>query len=762
MRAVTVRLVAIYLATVLTAACPAAAACPPGTPTLGAHYDPDELAIHFRVFSSRASRIDLYLYDTAFDADEKLVVSLKPDTASKVWAAVVPAATLRANGLTRVVYYGYRAWGPNWPFDSGWAKGSAAGFLADVDADGNRFNPNKLLIDPYAAELSHDPRHVRQPDSSPYMSGPQFRTRDSGKVAPKGIVLPPDATDVGTRPERRFKDEIIYEVHVRGLTMRDPEVPADERGTYAGAARKAEYLKALGVTAVEFLPVHEAGNDQNDIDPPSSNCNYWCYDTLGYFAPERRYAKDKCPGGPTREFKAMVKAFHDKGIKVYLDVVYNHTGEGGVVDLPDRACVLSWRGLDNPTYYQLTKDNRSYYDNSGVTGNFNCANPVVRNLILDSLKHWSRVMGVDGFRFDLAPILGNKFSRQPDGGGGFEFDPSDRLGPLARAVTELPVRPAAGGAGVDLIAEPWTGRQSPGDGPGYQLGRFPPGWAEWNDRFRDAFRKTQNKLGVKGEEVTPSELATRFAGSRDLFDRGGRRPWHSVNFIVAHDGMTLRDEYAYNHDGRRAWDQGGDAALQRQAARNGFAIPLVSAGVPMFTGGDEFYRTQFGNDNAYNRDVDWNYLDWAGVKAYQRHFDFARRAIAFRNAHPCLRPENFPDGTDHNRNGLPDIAWLRETGAAPDDAYWKDLDRHFLAFRVDASEYGEADVRSIYVGYNAWKDPVTVTLPSPGDGKKWHRVADTAGWMEPNGNFRDPGSEDRLDAATYEMKERSLLILVEK
>ena len=635
---------------------------PAGTPSLGAHYDQTGATINFRVYPSRATAIDLYLYDVAIDADEKSVVPMSKATDSDIWSADVSVATLTANGIAGTVFYGYRAWGPNWKRDNGWTKGTQAGFVSDVDSDGNRFNPNKLLIDPYAAELSHDPENLTHNDGLVYVSGAANRLKDSGRLAPKGIVLLPDDVDVGARPARAFREEIIYEVHVRGLTMLDASVPEKLRGTYAGAAKKADYLKDLGVTAVEFLPVHEFNNDHNAQDPNSVGNDYWGYDTLCFFAPDRHYSSDQSPGGPTREFKAMVKSFHDRGIKVYLDVVYNHSGEGDVQNSDGSAInILSWHGLDNPSYYELTKDNVFYYDNAGVNGNFNCANKVARDLILDSLQYWSKVMGVDGFRFDLAAILGNTLPQQrASDGQGFIYDkmPGDNV--LNRAVKELPVRPADGGTGVDLIAEPYTGD---GRQDGQQEGNFPLGWAEWNPRYRDNLREEQNRLGFTN--VTPGNLATGFAGSSDLFGDDGRKPWHSVNSIVEHDGPTLHDLYTFNlanNSGRRAWDQGGDQGLQRQAARDGFAFPVLSIGTPMFCGGDEFLRSTGGNDNPYNLDNPSNYLDWSLIQANKNHYAFSRRILAFRRAHSVLRPADFFEGKDHNGNGLKDITWYRDDG----------------------------------------------------------------------------------------------------
>jgi glycogen operon protein len=750
---------AAWLVGVLAGAAEADLAYPPGTPSLGAHFDKTGTNILFRVRSARATKIDLYLYATHFGADEEAVVPLRKEPSSDVWSVTVPVAELRAKGITGPVYYGYRAWGPNWPFDPSWTKGSTAGFTKDVDADGNRFDPNKLLLDPYAAEISHDPGNPRNGDDTIYASGGTHRAQDSGRKAPKGIVLMPDATDVGASPTRPLREEIIYEVHLRGLTKMDPSIAEEDRGTYHGAAQKAGYLQSLGITVIEFLPVHEFDNDRNDVDP--SRADYWGYDTLGFFAPDRRYARDKSPGGPTREFKAMVKAFHDRRIKVYLDVVFNHTGEGANFgpDQPDTAKLLSWRGFDNREYYELKNGNVFFYDDTGFgAGNFNCATQTVRDLILDSLRYWSQVMGVDGFRFDLAPVLGNTLDHQlPNKFLGFIFDKMAADNPLNRSVRELPVRPADGGPGVDLIAEPWTGT-----GEGQEQGNFPSGWAEWDDRFRDTFRRSQNRLGIR--DVTPGDLATRIAGSRDLYQDDGRKPWHSINSLVEHDGPCLRDLYSFTSDdrksGRLMWNQGGDPSLQRQACRNGFALPLLSIGTPMFTGGDEMYRTQFGNDNPYNIDSPKNYLNWSDIAAHQHHFDFARRVIAFRKAHPALRPADYFDGNDHNGNGLKDITWYRDDAVEPDNAYWGATDRHFLGYRIDGTEFHDP-ARSIYVGYNGWRLPVTITLPSPASGRAWYRAGDTAAWMEDQANFKDPGQEDRLNDRTYEMKERSILVLIE-
>jgi glycogen operon protein len=441
------------------------------------------------------------------------------------------------------IYYGYRAWGPNWPYDPAWVPGSITGFIADVDAAGNRFNPNKLLLDPYALEVSHDPLTPGQPDPTVYHSGAWSRngtpTRmiDTGPFAPKGIVMDLPIPDFGAKPRQPFKDEIIYEVHLRGLTKNDPNVPPNLQGTYAAAATRAEYLRALGVTAVEFQPIHETQNALNDLPQFVALHNYWGYDSFSFFAPDRRYSSDQSPGGPTREWIAMVKAFHDAGLKVYVDLVYNHHDEGDVDDADGTVAeIFSLRGLNNQDYFEaLSPTQTNLYENdNGVGPNVNCATTPFRNLVLDSLKYWTDVLGADGFRFDLAAVLGNANAQ-----GGYSFNRDDPNNILNRAVVELPARPATGGAGVDLIAEPYTANAR-----GQEQGNFPVGWSEWNDRFRDTFRTSQNKLGIKS--VTPGSMATRFAGSDDLFGPRGRAPWNSVNYITGHDDFTLRDLYSYN------------------------------------------------------------------------------------------------------------------------------------------------------------------------------------------------------------------------
>jgi isoamylase len=736
---------------------------------LGAKYDSTKSNLSFKVYSSRATRIELYLYSAATGAAEKAHYVMTQGS-NGVWSLTLSSLTLSSLGLSGTVYYGYRAWGPNWPYNASWTKGSSTGFISDVDASGNRFNPNKLLLDPYALEMSHDPTTATNSNGTIYASGATYRNVDSGSLAPKGIVLSGDSQSIGTKPTRAFKDDVIYETHVRGLTMNDPSVTAAYRGTYAGAAQKAAYLASLGVTAVEFLPVQETQNDTNDADPNSdTGDNYWGYMTLNYFAPDRHYAYDKSAGGPTREFKAMVKAFHDQGIKVLIDVVYNHTGEGGPWSSSDKTTynLYGMRGLDNPTYYSLTSDYQNSWDNTGTGGNYNTRNLVAQNLIVDSLAYWRDTLGVDGYRFDLASVLGNTCQH-----GCYNFDKTDTGNALNRILTELPPRSVNGGNGVDLIAEPWAI-----GGNSYQVGGFPVGWAEWNGMYRDAVRQAQNKLG--SATVTTGTLATRFAGSSDLYGDDGRAPWNSVNFLVAHDGFTLKDLYSCNgknnnqawpygpsdggEDNNNSWDQGSVASAQRQAARNGLALMMLSGGVPMMTGGDEMLRSLNCNNNPYNLDSSANWLNWS-LNTDQTNFQaFAKGMVAFRKAHPALRPTNFYSNVDNNGNVMEQLRWFRPDGTQADSTYFNDANNHSIAWRIDGSEFGDS-ASAIYIAHNAWSSQVNFTLPWPGNGKTWYRVTDTCSWSEGANQVRAPGSEDSIggENTSYGVCGRGTLVLIAK
>jgi len=724
---------------------------------LGAQLD-DAGHLQLAVRSGSAERIEAWLYAESFGAEALKRVVLEPRDGG-LFRGVVSADELANAGLSDTIYYGLRAWGPGWSYDASWTPGSEVGFSSDVTDEGHRFNPNKLLLDPYAKETSHDPFHAGHADGLAYTSGPDHRATDTGPFAPKGIVIAePDASAAWSRPQ--LKDQIIYEVHLRGFTKADETLPATLRGTYAGAATKAGYLADLGVTAIELLPLHETQNQQNDLDPHSADGdNYWGYSSLSFLAPERRFASDTSPGGPTRELEAMVEAFHAEGIAVIVDVVFNHTGEGGPWNAAgDVAPFFSWRGLDNAGYYQLGQDAAHYQNDNGVGPNLAATSPVARDLVIDALRYWHVELGVDGFRFDLAPILANGCEQ-----GCFSFDPHDAEGILRRAHEQLP--------DAWLIAEPW------GTGAGtYQIGNFPEGWAEWNGPFRDMIRDDQNRLG--SADVTPGWLADRLSGSWSLFGDDGRPPWASINFVVAHDGMTHADLYRCNDkdndqpwpygpsdggtDDDRAWDQGGDPADQRHAARTGMALVMVSAGVPMITGGDEWLRSQRCNNNAYNLDSPGIWLDWNGPDTEPAFHHFARSLMRFRNAHPALRPTDYRPLTDGDGNGLAAVTFFRDDGAIADAAYLDDPAHHVIAFRVDGEEAGDP-ARSIFIAYNGWDNGVFVSLPATTNDHAWHLASDTNPWLEGEGNFYAPGSEPTLpDQQTYLLGERSLVILLEQ
>ncbi len=723
-------------------------------------------ALHLTVRSGRATRVDVEVFAAPMGESAKLSRTLTREADSDRWSVDIPGAELAAAGVNGTIYYGYRAWGPNWPVDPAWKPGSSAGFVVDVDDAGNRFNPNKLLFDPYSKELSHDPTTPDQPAGKAYKSGPENRADDSALVAPKTIWLGgPGAKpeDVGPRPTRALKDDIVYEVHVRGFTKSDPSVTEACRGTFAGAAEKADYLASLGVTAIELLPVQETSNSRNDVELSTSGDNYWGYSTLAFFAPDRHYACDTSPGGPTREFAAMVRAMHERGIKVFLDVVYNHTAEGGVGD-PDVATILSLRGLDNAGYYELSKDGHHYQDNTGVGANTNARTGLFRDLVIDSLTYLHEDLGVDGFRFDLASVLGNGCDQ-----GCFDFDPGDPKGILQRAGKDLPARPREGGDGVDLIAEPW------GIGAGtYQLGHFPKAWSEWNGAFRDTIRRDMNLLDVV--DTTPRQVLFAVAGSPDHFATG-RPPSASINFLVAHDGFTLRDLYSCNaknnaqpwpygpsdggENNNLSWNYGEDPVRQRQAARTGMALLLLSAGVPMITGGDELYRTLQCNNNAYNLDSPANWLDWSLPETFPEYATFVREMLHFRGAHPALRPSTWAVQNDADENGMDDWAFLTDKGTPTQDVYLDNPANHFLAWRVDGGPEKD-EARSIYVGYNGLPAAVDAHLPAPAAGFAWYHALDTSDWYEDKNNIHPVGAEELYDQAIYTLGRRAVVVFVER
>ena len=564
--------------------------------------------VNFALFSSHAVRIELCLFDP--DGAERARHDL-PARTGDVWHGFLPARLARPGTL-----YGYRVHGPDDP------------------AQGLTFDPGVVLLDPYAQALS-------------------------GGSPPRARVIERDFDWSGDRlPTVPWRDTLIYELHVGGFTRRHPGVPEPWRGKYLGltAAPVIEHLKSLGVTAVELLPcqafMSEAFLEERGL------VNYWGYNSVAWFAPERRYAVED----PVREFKSMVKALHAAGIEVILDVVFNHTAEGN-----EQGPMLSWKGIDNPVYYRLVAQDRRYYENLTGTGNtVRCAHPEVRGQIVDCLRYWAEELHVDGFRFDLATVL----ARNDDG-----FDENS---PLFRAVRAVPAL-----AHVKLIAEPWD----VGWG-GYQLGRFPPGWAEWNDRYRDAVRSFWRRDGGK-----VGELAERLAGSSDFFRHSGRKPMASINLVTAHDGFTLNDLVSYDerhneanlennadgHGNNLSWNCGvegptedpGVNALRRRQMKNLMATLFLSLGVPMLQAGDEFARTQGGNNNAYCQDNAISWLDWERAEAHQDLTRFVRHLAQLRRRHAEFRRETFLKGTA-SRAGVKDVAWLHPRGGEMTQADWGD------------------------------------------------------------------------------------------
>lgn len=682
---------------------------------------PNPLPFAVEVKSEAATRIEVWVY-----ADPWMSAPVATRVLDQVGADFAASFDVEGIPMTQeVLYYGFRAWGPNWTFDADWVPGSENGFNQDVDGDGNRFNPNKLLTDPRSLEVSHDPIHSEWTDGTVYATGPLYRNLDSGGVAPKSIYIS-DAPMSDEPPiVRPLAEDIIYETHVRGFTALDESIPLSLRGTYAGAALKADYLADLGITAIEFLPVHETQNQQNDMTPDSTEGdNYWGYASNSFFSLERRYASDKSAGGPSREFAAMVDAFHERDIKVFIDVVFNHTGEGGLWSgESDTASLLSWRGLDNAGYYQLAEDPAYYYDNNGVGPNFNAAVPLARDYMFDALRKYRDVFAIDGYRFDLASVLGNECVQ-----GCFSFDKFNPDNILNRAARDLPARDASG-SGVDLIAEPWA------IGAGtYQLGEFPAGWSEWNAEYRDTVRKDQNELGLSA--VTLGALANLVGGSASLFGDDGRAAANSINFISAHDGLTHNDIYACNgsdngqswpfgpsdggHSENHSWDQGGDRALQLRASRTAMALLGLSKGTPMIQGGDESLRTLQCNNNAYNLDSTGNYTSWMHNTEQQDYYAFVRSLFNLRNEIANLKVGSFLSGEDTDGDDVPGVQWFHPDGNLLSDDDFNDSNQHAMLWRVDESEVGGEGEYAF--AYNGDASPRTFMLPL-GD---WNLVCDTS------------------------------------
>ncbi len=672
----------------------------PGTPTpLGATWNGQ--GVNFALFSEHATGVELCLFDRREDETESRRVRLAERT-DFVWHAYLPE-------IRPCQLYGYRVEGPYDP------------------ERGHRFNPSKLLLDPYARALAGS---VEWSDAlSGYAIGDpredlSLDERDSAPGVPRSIVIDPAFTwGDDRRPRTPWNRTVIYECHVKGMTMRHPGVPERLRGTYLGLASDAilEHLGSLGVTAVELLPVHQAISERHLLDLGLTN--YWGYGTIGFFAPDARFATGD-RGRQVTEFKTMVKAFHSAGIEVILDVVYNHTGEGNQL-----GPTLCFRGIDNASYYRLIPDNGRYYlDFTGTGNSLNVAHPRTIQLIMDSLRHWVQEMHVDGFRFDLATVL----AREPyevDVGGTF-FD----------VVLQDPVL-----SQVKLIAEPWD----LGEG-GYQVGRFPVGWAEWNGKYRDCLRRFW-----RGDAAQVPELASRLSGSADLYQPGGRRTYASVNFVTCHDGFTLQDLVSYEHkrndangEGNRDgiddnmsanWGVEGPTDLpaitevRERMKRNFLATLLLSQGVPMLRGGDEIGDTQCGNNNAYCQDNEVSWIDWNLAAEDRQLLEFTTRLLSVRRRNPLLRRRSFFTGGALPGKGAKDLTWIRPDGQEMTEADWRDDQIHVIGMLLNGQASDEVDALgrpvfgdTLLLLVNGGPRSRRFALPRANGSGLWQEVLDTA------------------------------------
>ena len=694
----------------------------PGRPyPFGANYD--GTGTNFAVYSGVAERVELCLI--AADGTEERVDL--PEVDAYVWHGYVPA-------LQPGQRYGYRVHGPYDP------------------AQGHRCNPAKLLLDPYAKAIDG------QIDGDQSLFSYQFGapgTRnddDSANHTMTSVVVNP-FFDWGHDhpPQHEYHDSVIYEAHVRGLTKLHPGVPPELQGTYAALAHPAviEHLTTLGVTAIELMPVHQFVNDPTLVEKGLSN--FWGYNTIGFFAPHNGYAAYTAPGQQVQEFKAMVKALHAADIEVILDVVYNHTAEGN-----ELGPTLSFRGLDNASYYRLVDDDQAhYFDTTGTGNSLLMRSPHVLQMIMDSLRYWISEMHVDGFRFDLAATLARQFHEV------------DRLSAFFDIVQQDPLI-----SQVKLIAEPWD----LGDG-GYQVGGFPPLWSEWNGRYRDTVRDFW-----RGEPSTLAEFASRLTGSSDLYEHTGRRPIASVNFVTAHDGFTLADLVSYNEkhndangegnrDGEsfnRSWNCGAEGPttdpdirkLRGRQQRNVIATLLFSQGVPMLAHGDELGRTQHGNNNGYCQDNELTWVDWDLDEDRSALLEFTQTVFRLRSEHPALRRRRFFAGAP-DRGGesdLRDIAWFAPAGThMSGDAWNADEARAVMVF-LNGEAITEPDLRgepivddSFLVLYNAQPEPATFTLPAAEYGTGWTAVLDTDSRVE--------GGQKFEAGATLVLEHHSLVML---
>ncbi|WP_214415450.1 glycogen debranching protein GlgX [Sphaerisporangium fuscum] len=665
----------------------------PGEPyPLGATWD--GVGTSFSLFSEVAERVELCLFD---DAGNESRVDL-PEVDGFVWHGYLP-------GVLPGQRYGYRVHGPYDP------------------ASGHRCDPAKLLLDPYAkaveGEVHWDPSLFSYQFSDPGLRN----TDDSAPYMPKNVVVNPFFDWGNDRPPRTpYHETVIYEAHVRGLTMRHPEVPEEQRGTYAGLAHPAviEHLQSLGVTAVELMPVHQFVPEHAMV--ARGLTNYWGYNTISFLAPHNAYSSAGQRGEQVLEFKAMVKALHEAGIEVILDVVYNHTAEGDHM-----GPTLSYRGIDNASYYRLLdSDRRLLLDYTGCGNSLNVRSPHALQLIMDSLRYWVMEMHVDGFRFDLAAALAR------------ELHDVDRLSAFFDLIQQDPVI-----SQVKLIAEPWD--VGPG---GYQVGNFPPLWTEWNGKYRDSVRDFW-----RGSPSVLPEFASRLTGSSDLYASSGRRPVASINFVTCHDGFPLSDLVSYNRkhneanaennrdgtDDNRSWNCGAEGPsedpavvrLRRRQRRNFLTTLFVSQGVPMLLHGDELGRTQGGNNNAYCQDNEISWVDWSLVKSEPELLDFVRALARFRREHPVFRRRRFFQGRVPEGD-IRDIVWLTPSGKEMIADDWHSGFGKAMAVFLNGEAISEPGPRgeritddSFLLLVNAHHENITFSLPGPEFGPGWRTVLDT-------------------------------------
>lgn len=730
---------------------------------LGANFDPDTGLTTFAVFAPAAQHVVLEIYPQDIGADASFTIDAVGG-GDGIWRA-------QLSGAGHGTLYAYRAWGRNWPYHSSWRPGSRDGFVTDRDEDHNHFNPNKVLLDPYAREVTHTPMSPRLSQAGVDRGvfgtgGGQWRGQvrrdiDTGKWAPKGVVVF-DETPTGTHPDRQQQDVSIYEVHIKSLTMHPAasqlsrlfagrsgfeqltDVPDAKRGTYAAAGLMGSYLRGLGMNTIEFLPVHQTDTDQVGDQP--GTVNYWGYQTLNFFAPNRDYAFDKSPGGPTREFKQMVAALHEQGIGVFLDVVFNHTAEGGNWDGDaDSASFTSFGGLATSEYYDLTPDGHLMDGATGSSNQTNFSSSAMSQLVIDSLLYWNQQLGVDGFRFDLAPVLGRfpGIADENDWGERRRFFEGH---PLLRRITQI-----ADDNRFQVIAEAW-------DLWGYEVGNFPPRWGEWNGHFRDEMRHY-----LKGD-ANARGFIEHFNGDwRHFNDKSG--PQKSINFVTAHDGFTMMDLVSFNTkdnnqaypfgpsdggtDDNVSWDSGNNHALRRARWRNFWLVTFFARGVPMIVGGDEYGRTQNGNNNSWNLNTIgiWNnwaqavsnaptrlpvdprdasvgtYYDVVGQTAAGEGtnplFEFARYVAKLHSIDPTLRQRQWGDA-DLDDDDVSYLFYRPDLKAQPGD-----FDRQLAVF-INGTGVGGTDYLFLV---NMLDQPATFAVPSGLDPQRgtlqWLRLIDT-------------------------------------